>query len=405
MNALTYNVPNDAERNELPAECGARAFSGFGLVSSCDGAITRLLITIPSSLTGALKDTYLDVFSNLPQHISPVVATNVSSVSIVSNWLMDGGIFDRSELVALDDSVMLSVWTQDFCLAFGGPHHASSTWLATSKSGHSGDAQLVDALKSVDRLRHIEMPQPIDGGNLLVGDEFLLVGADSAKALSRISARLPTAFRHKEVHIIGRDADVPEEAVEPTTIVGEGWTVRHYWGNRPGTRQPLFHIDLFVTLAGRATDGRSRILVGDPSAAANLLRRPIVERMMQPIFDQIADDLAGNGFQVIRNPLPLAYMDEPDKRLRTWYFASSNNAWVQNCDRHGNVVWLPSYGHGNWPELTATDRANADIWRSLGYEVRMIRNCQPLAENRGGLHCLGKILSRRVSASRLQKAT
>lgn len=364
-------------------------------VGSCDGAIARLLLTVPSQLVQHLAAAYVDFFSQMPPYTSLVVVTHQSAVPLVSRLLADAGVSNHSELVALGDSQPLSVWAQDHFMAMNDVGGGPVTWLGTSQAETPAGLGLVDALTQATNLRHVELPLHIDGGNLLVGDEFLLIGADSLAHSTTSSDQIRSCFGcGRRLFIVGSRTPVQREERRPITIVGQEWSQRMYWGNKRATNQPLFHIDLFLTLAGRSARGNYRILVGDPSAAAELLGRPVVPHMMQPAFDQIAEQFAGWGFDVIRNPLPLVYMDEPEKKLRTWYFASSNNAWVQSCSRHGRIVWLPAYGHGNWPELTATDRANADIWQALGYEVRMVRNCQVLAENLGGLHCLGKCLVR-----------
>ena len=67
---------------------------------------------------------------------------------------------------------------------------------------------------------------------------------------------------------------MPEQERRPIELGGEPWTEVLYFGNKPGTVQPLFHIDMFVTLAGRAEDGRYRVLVGDPHLAAQILAMP-----------------------------------------------------------------------------------------------------------------------------------
>jgi hypothetical protein len=85
-------------------------------------------------------------------------------------------------------------------------------------------------------------------------------------------------------------------------------------------------------------------------------------------------------------------MDDEARRERSWYFATSNNALVQNAPaRH---VWLPTYGHGSWPELQATDQANAQIWTTLGFEVHELGDFHPFAENLGAVHCIKKYLER-----------
>jgi hypothetical protein len=113
---------------------------------------------------------------------------------------------------------------------------------------------------------------------------------------------------------------------------------------------------------------------------------------MQRVFDDIASQLKAAGFDVIRNPLPLIYMDDEARRERLWYFATSNNALVQNAP--AKHVWLPTYGHGNWPELQATDRANAKIWTDLGFDVHPLGDFHAFAENLGAVHCIKKYLER-----------
>jgi hypothetical protein len=181
----------------------------------------------------------------------------------------------------------------------------------------------------------------------------------------------------------------PEQQARRFTLAGQEWTELRYVGNRPGTTQPIFHIDMFITLAGRGSDGRYRVLVGDPRAAAQLLGSDLPVHAMAPVFDDVAAGLGRQGFDVHRNPLPLVYVDDPDRRERLWYFASSNNALVD-----GEVVYLPSYGHGTWAALATTDQANEQLWHRLGFQVRFLADFHPFAENLGAAHCITKYLAR-----------
>jgi hypothetical protein len=153
---------------------------------------------------------------------------------------------------------------------------------------------------------------------------------------------------------------------------------------------------MFLTLAGRGDDGRYRVLVGDPRLAAQMLDQPVRPHAMAEVYDDVAAGLDRRGFDVRRNPLPLVYLDDPRDRVRLWYFATANNALVQDVpgDR---VVLLPTYGHGEWPELAITDEANAQIWRELGYQARMLGDFHPFAENLGAVHCITKYLARTSS--------
>ena len=113
------------------------------------------------------------------------------------------------------------------------------------------------------------------------------------------------------------------------------------------------------------------------------------------MFDDIAQQLDAAGFAVLRNPLPLAYVDDAPSRTRFWYFATANNALVE-IDDDRKRVWLPGYGFGAWTELAATDAANAAAWRELGFDATLLTDFHPFAENLGAVHCIKKYLGRRT---------
>jgi hypothetical protein len=83
---------------------------------------------------------------------------------------------------------------------------------------------------------------------------------------------------------------------------------------------------MFITLVGRQSNNRYKVLVGDPAMAFQLLGQPVPVHAMAPVFDDIAAALSAQHFEVDRNPLPLVYMDDPSAKERMWYFATSNNA-------------------------------------------------------------------------------
>ncbi len=127
--------------------------------------------------------------------------------------------------------------------------------------------------------------------------------------------------------------------------------------------------------------------------AAQTLGQEVKPEAMVEIYDDIANQLSSLGFNVVRNPLPLTYDDDENTRDRYWYFATSNNALVLN-DGFTKKVWLPTYGHRKWLELTATDAQNKTIWEGLGFEVIMLGDFHPFAINLGAVHCIKKYLKR-----------
>ena len=87
----------------------------------------------------------------------------------------------------------------------------------------------------------------------------------------------------------------------------------------------------------------------------------------------------------------MAYDDDDSEKRRFWYLATGNNVLTQDNPRR---VWIPSYGHGPWAKLAATDALNKQIWRQLGYQVEMLPDFHPFAANLGAAHCIKKYLAR-----------
>src|SRR5699024_1363180 len=130
------------------------------------------------------------------------------------------------------------------------------------------------------------------GGNILIGDDFVLIGADyPARTLDLIRQGAPilvppgadpAAFVRdlyrqtfdplREVMYAGTPLAIPAAQQRTIRITGEPWPEVRYLGT--GTAQPIFHIDMFITLAGRGASGRYRLLVGSPSDADRILGRP-----------------------------------------------------------------------------------------------------------------------------------
>ena len=253
------------------------------------------------------------------------------------------------------------------------------------------------------------------GGNILIGDSFFFIGADYPKnslkyvnqAIFPDTDETPTQLikrlyseyldNSKELYYIGSKIPVPSQTVEEVLINGERWKQVLYMGNKEGTVQPLFHIDMFLSLAGKSTNGKYQVLVGDPKMAAEILNFPeSLQYSMAEVFNNIAKNISKKeDFEVIRNPLPLVYTDDVQAKIRYWYFATANNCLVENDGQNKNV-WLPTYAHGEWRSLSRTDNKNKDIWESIGYTVTFLEDFHPFAENLGAVHCITKYLSRKL---------
>jgi hypothetical protein len=370
------------------------------LISSCSGRIVHILFV----LTGALlvgercpAETLLHAAAAIPR-IS--IVAHESCVGRIDALLEQVGRNAGVEVIAVPDNTALWSWAQDRCLVC----RDVSTGAPVVVHGMSAEAQ--DAARYATAAAHAESRYVatalrLEGGNILADGDVCLVGADLCEDNSAFLERFGAEIESRRATVvIGGEMPLPCHGPKRFAMYPGDLRWRESINgslSRSGTRQPVFHLDMFMTLAGRGNDGRLRVLVGDPRAASALIGVPLPDGFPQQAFDEVAIALERRGLDVIRNPLPFVYFDDPDARMRQWFFASANNCWVERVEEGQSRVWLPQYGYGAWPELRATDEANAALWRALGFEVIPAGDFLPLADQLGALNCASKILARDLS--------
>ncbi|MEY2515744.1 MAG: hypothetical protein QOJ89_3102 [bacterium] len=398
----------------LANELAARRPAAPSLVPTAAGAIARLLLTIPSYavIGGAANPygvVYRDLFTKLPPATELLILTHQAVAGDVLGWLSAADRTAGVKVVETDDFLGFSVWAEDaYAVIADGDRHA---FVEPAAFPRNGDALVADEVSRAGDLDLYQAPLHLQGGNVLIGDDFFFVGIDYPlltfdEGILEAPTRAAEDELLREVYRrfldtrrtfvpVGTTLPVPAGERREFRLQGITWTEEIYAGNAPGTRQPIFHIDMFVSLAGRGDDGRYRVLVGDPRAAARLTGEPLQAHAMAPVFDDIARDLVRRGYDVTRTPLPLVYADDPEARVRSWYFATSNNVLVHAPDGERPSVFIPTYAHGPFADaLASTDRANADIWERLGYDVVALEDFHPFASNLGAAHCIKKYLAR-----------
>jgi hypothetical protein len=384
------------------------------LIPSADGQIERLLLTIPRYAVqeSPLASAYNDLLAKMQGDLQTIILTHESVLEIVTQWFNKVGLGEKATFITAPDHLHFSVWAQDAYVVCHDLQSTHTYFVEPYTFPRYADGLIADFVSNATDLENTQAPLYFQGGNVLIGDDFFLIGADyPAKSLEYIrrviipkpgetsEALIKRLFQEyfdhtRKIIYVGSTVPVPSQVEQDITINGENWKEIKFFGNHEGTSQPLFHIDMFITLTGRGSNGKYRMLVGDPNFAAKTLGQPLWPHAMQEVFDNIAKGLTRLGFEVIRNPLPLVYLDDPTERLRLWYFATGNNAMVQ-ITSSGSKVWLPCYGFGNWKTLKATDELNAKIWTDLGFSVSMLGDFHPFAENLGAVHCINKYLSRK----------
>lgn len=385
------------------------------LISSAHGRIEEILLTIPAyAINGGNQNPYWmalsDLIKKLPGYTKFIITIHESAKQAFENWL-GAELLDmnRFRISALPDHLNFTVWAED---AYVISKNGSKTYFVEPFSfPRYADSLIADSVNNFSEYELTQAPLYFQGGNVLIGDDFFLIGEDypnnsldyvgnviapaAGESDENLVKRLYNKYldKNRNLMYVGSKQPVPSEVVREIFINGEKWNEIIYFGNHEGTVQPLFHIDMFITLAGKDGSGKYIVLVGDPKSAYQILGEPVPETAMVEVFDSIALQFAENNFKVIRNPIPLVYMDDTVRKERIWYFATSNNALVEI---YGGTkrVFLPTYGHGNWTELVATDNRNKEIWESLGFTVVQLGDFHPFAENLGALHCIKKYLKR-----------
>jgi hypothetical protein len=382
------------------------------LIGSAIGRIDQLLLTVPAYAAHSLGYIYKDILRKLPDTTSFVIATHESTKGIVKQWTEECNASDRCEVFDIADHLHFSIWAEDGYVAAHDKASGKTYLIEPFSFPRYGDGLIADFVANATSIDNTQAPLYFQGGNVLIGDDFFLIGADYPKKSSGYIGDhlLPKGGenradfirnlyndyldRERRLIYIASTISVPHETEQKIRLNGDEWTEILYAGNHQGTVQPLFHIDMFLTLVGRQPGGKFKVLVGDPKLAAQELKEPVSPYAMQEVYDNVAKGMKNAGFEVERNPLPLVYSDDIGRKERTWYFATSNNCLVQNSQTHGKIVWIPTYGYGPWSKLAATDEANKRIWERMGFEVRQLGDFHPLASNLGALHCIKKYLNR-----------
>jgi hypothetical protein len=404
---------------EMLADARLQRLDQPRLISSLHGGIGRILFTIPSwvftpeafpsdaPLIRKYAAAFRHLLRTLPVSCRIVLFTHAAGVATAQAWLQEFDLTARSEIVAAPNGMNFTVWAEDAYCVCRDEADAETYLVEPASFTRAQDAFIADRVAPATDLEATQARLYFQGGNVLIGDDFWFIGADypahsldlgfivpegeesTAEAVARgYGAAMDHARR---LIVIGSRVPVPSQLRRPITLEGESWEEVLHFGNANGTLQPLFHIDMFISLAGRVGGGPYTVLVGDPQLAADTLGEPLPEGAMQDVFDDIARGLGELGFNVIRSPLPLAYDDDDSTRTRYWYFATGNNVLTQDTPKK---VWIPTYGHGPWAKLAATDDAIRRIWEGLSFEVEMLPDFHPFAANLGAAHCIKKYLAR-----------
>jgi hypothetical protein len=394
------------------------------LLPSSDGRLTEVLLCI----TGAAQ-TEPEVVGFFKRLIHKMIENGVKVTILTQDRDEDGEplkvTWPGVKPIVVPWQICFTMWGRDpFVVLKDGQDNR--TWLAEPVAfKRMGDALVADWYANRTKTSSTQTALFFEGGNILCGDDFVLIGANSVNdslelvgksiypprpdkrqtPIDRVRSMYAQSLdMSRRWYQIGTHLPIPAEERSEVERGGETWTEIRYVFSQPGNCQPLFHLDMFLTLAGRATpESAYRILVGDPRWAAKLMGEEPPPDALADHFDDVAANLRGMGFDVIRNPLAYLRVDDPRAKTLTWYYASSNNMLVERFDHEtkdrgtsAGRAWIPTYGSiAGLEKMKAVDAKNKEIWeKELNFEIEEITGCLPFVQKNGSIHCLVKELER-----------
>jgi hypothetical protein len=420
------------------------------LHSTWQGRIEQILFAFPA---WAVEDpesaaAYRSVIGALRPGTEFVVVHSASARDTVEEWFRSAGHADAVTYVPLPDYVSFTDWAEDAYVGLADAIDDTRYLMEPWEFQRAGDALIADAVEEFTGIQASQAPLIFQGGNCLIGDDFWFLGtdyfADSIALLRRgrapvelpdgadVGAAVRRLFHDyvdagRRLILVGTRKPIPvpdfrgrREGDEYFLDLPSGGT---------GAFQPIFHIDMFVTLVGREHD-RFVVLVGDPAQGDELLGSTSPYDLRE-VYDQLAAALSAAGFDVRRNPLvhrstPAQQLSLADLRaiaeqeqdpaltqavrelaaagarddtsvtVREWHHVTWNNCLVENSAADGRHVYLPTFGHGADSDLAVIDRHMTELWEGLAFEVHLLADFNSFARRQGVVHCIKKYLRRGV---------
>ncbi|WES62844.1 hypothetical protein P0L94_10270 [Microbacter sp. GSS18] len=418
------------------------------LIPSADGAIERILFVLPTwALTRPdLVEGYRSVIRELRPGTHFVVV-HQDAADEVAAWFADAGHEPGNvTLVPVPEHVALTDWAEDAYAALKDTDSPQTILMEPWEFARAGDALIAQYVQDYAGIPASQAPLIFQGGNILVGGSFWLLGRDYvAESEELLTGGRPPVNLPADRPVTDALASLFAEYLEAQRellVLGtdEPIGLRDYYGamsergftldmpsGGAGMYQPIFHIDMFVTLLGPASDGRYEVTVGSPRLADEALGTSS-PYALDDVYDAAAAALEATGARVSRNPLVhhatfrgttnLATLDQaaadygsedlrlaaaalrdlgagPDDEvhLRDWHHITWNNCLVENSECEGRHVYMPTYG-ASYPELAPLDDRMEQWWTERGFTVHRLADFSPFAERQGVVHCITKYLGR-----------
>lgn len=420
------------------------------LVSSYKGEIKRLLMTFPSYVSRDGQDSVAlrSLIEALPKTTKFIIVHHESRLEPYRTWFLVAGHDEANiDFVPVNNSENFRDWAEDPYVSALVIDDDSQLLVEPYFFSDEGDQYIAGNVASAPTdVSAAQVPLCFQGGNCLIGDDFWFMGWDFVADSIELAKDPHGPFKLCEdddayAFVLQKFKELVEGERKLITLGTQSGIYREgtygaYSDGRwfldfpnegIGKFQPIFHIDMFVTLLGRDGDGRFRVLVGCLRLGENLTgaRAPYA---LAAAYDEIADQLRREEFSVIRCPLVHRWFEGEENTLaclerklghedgdtlrngldelralgakptdvitsRKWYHMTWNNCLVERIG-NGGTIYMPTFGHGENDDLAPIDDYMEDLFKAEGFAVQRLADFSVYAKRSGVVHCITKYLQR-----------
>ncbi|MED0866381.1 agmatine deiminase family protein [Bacillus safensis] len=382
-------------------------------VSSVYGKIKRMLLTFPKSAlpNDIVLQRYKGIFESLDKNVQYIILAHKDVHNSIRQTVINSGLNPEKNLKLINaaplypynvkrvlkhiknnifecelESAWQSIWAQDgyCCLK---KEDGTTIMLEPLDFTRYGDNFVADQIAAETDIELEVTKYHIEGGNILAGDNYIIIGKDYLHLNEKITGENKENITTELKKIFG---------VEQIIWLGLEKPIDFPINVYQGLYQPLFHIDMYITLGGKLENGKELVFVADAKIAKEILEEEMPPTKISDAFDQTANWLNeyskdGLEFEVIRIPIDLWNVSENQGTFLTY-----NNCLVEAFEETKNV-YLPSYssvapGSINRRKL---DKEVAKIFSNNGFNVTLLEGAyEELCKGGGSLHCITKDLDR-----------
>lgn len=236
----------------------------------------------------------------------------------------------------------------------------------------------------------------IEGGNILIGDDYALVGKNILAKNFELGKRMSPDNPEKWI------SNQLKQLLGVRFLIWVGLEkvldLKEFHSTGAQQLQPFFHIDLFVTLAGKNREGQENIFLAnlrqDQIEGAEDVDAPFLNEIekaldeTKKLLEEVGKNRPGPTFRISSIDMGGKIIDQNGKRILVPFsYLNAHIEYFQGFRR----IYLPSFKSTIALESTIKENLKYDGFKSVVFVKGPFEH---YAERHGSLHCISKVLMR-----------